>query len=405
MLRKAAIVKMHGQVFTGLFENNQLSELHCSVDNAKTALGNVYVARVNNIVPNIDAAFVEVQKGVICYFPICEVKYAIFTKKSSHKKALCIGDELLVQISREAVKTKAPTVSSKLEFSGRYVVLSHGVTKIGVSSKIDKERRKELLELMEPFRNETYGLILRTNAKDAEDEAILAETKKLICDYKSLSEIGKSRVVFSCLRQAEPDYLTDLKNIYADQLESIIVDGEELCSQIQSYLEQNRPELLDVLQLYTDPRLPLAKLYNMESELESALSAKVWLKHGGYLVIQPTEALTVIDVNTGKSIGKKSSADHYYNVNLEAAKEAARQIRIRNLSGIILIDFINLEGDSRVDDLLTFFRKELNKDPIPTTLVDITKLYLVEVTRKKVRRPLYETIRSIGMEERRSKSE
>lgn len=396
MLRKAAIVKMHGQIFTGLFENNLLSELHCSVGNASTALGNIYIARVDNIVPNIDAAFVEVQKGVVCYFPICEARYAIFTKKSSRRKALCIGDELLVQISREAVKTKAPTVSSKLEFSGRYVVLSHGVTKIGVSSKIDKERRKELLELMEPFRNEAYGFIIRTNAKDADDEAILAETRKLIHDYESLSEISGSRVVFSCLRQAEPDYLTDLKNIYADQLESIVVDGEELFCQTQDYLKQNRPELLDVLQLYADTRLPLAKLYNMESELERALSAKVWLKHGGYLVIQPTEALTVIDVNTGKSIGKKSSADHYYKVNLDAAREAARQIRIRNLSGIILIDFINLEGDSRVNDLLAFFRGELNKDPIPATLVDITKLYLVEVTRKKVRRPLHETIQSIN---------
>lgn len=405
MLRKAAIVKMHGQIFTGLFENNLLSELHCSVGNASTALGNIYIARVDNIVPNIDAAFVEVQKGVVCYFPICEARYAIFTKKSSRRKALCIGDELLVQISREAVKTKAPTVSSKLEFSGRYVVLSHGVTKIGVSSKIDKERRKELLELMEPFRNEAYGFIIRTNAKDADDEAILAETRKLIHDYESLSEISGSRVVFSCLRQAEPDYLTDLKNIYADQLESIVVDGEELFCQTQDYLKQNRPELLDVLQLYADTRLPLAKLYNMESELERALSAKVWLKHGGYLVIQPTEALTVIDVNTGKSIGKKSSADHYYKVNLDAAREAARQIRIRNLSGIILIDFINLEGDSRVNDLLAFFRSELNKDPIPTTLVDITKLYLVEVTRKKVRRPLHETIQSIRIEERRAKSE
>ena len=147
---------------------------------------------------------------------------------------------------------------------------------------------------------------------------------------------------------------------------------------------------MEKLRLYEDALLPLHKLYSIETKLRDALKEKVWMKSGAYLVIQPTEALTVIDVNTGKCIGKKKDDKVYFKINAEAAREAARQIRLRNLSGIILIDFVNLEHKEKMQELLELFNGYLRQDPIQTTLVDMTKLQLVEVTRKKVRKPLHE---------------
>ena len=166
----------------------------------------------------------------------------------------------------------------------------------------------------------------------------------------------------------------------------------ELYKEVQSYLLEMQPEDIEKLRLYEDKLLPLHKLYSLENHLKNALHERVWLKSGAYLVIQPTEALTVIDVNTGKCISKKKDEQGYLRINLEAAKEVAKQIRLRNLSGIILVDFINLKEESSMEELLGFLQKELKKDPIVTTFVDVTKLQLVEITRKKIRKPLHETI-------------
>ena len=157
-------------------------------------------------------------------------------------------------------------------------------------------------------------------------------------------------------------------------------------------LEKELPEMAGLLRLYDDPSYPLGKLYGTQTEIEKALREKVWLKNGGYLVIQPTEALTVVDVNSGKNIGKTRDESGIMKINLEAARETARQARLRNLSGIILVDFINMEDEENTETLMREFRQALSKDPIQATLVDITALGLVEVTRKKVRKPLYEIV-------------
>ena len=160
--------------------------------------------------------------------------------------------------------------------------------------------------------------------------------------------------------------------------------------EVKDYLQKEQPEDIEKLRLYYDKLLPLHKLYSIEKRLEDALKEYVWMKSGSYLVIQPTEALTVIDVNTGKNISKKKDDETYLKINLEAAREAAKQIRLRNLSGIIIVDFINMNKKEYTEQLLSEFESLLKRDPIATTLVDMTKLQLVEVTRKKVRKPLHE---------------
>lgn len=391
MNRKLIITKIKEKIITTLLENDQVVELHCSgaSGDESIALGNIYVGRVKNIVANIGAAFIEIAKGVECYYSLEENPTPIFTKKIG-KKTLCIGDELLVQVSKEAVKTKVPTVNSNLNFVGKYAILTSGDTRIGVSSKIGKESRERLQQATQPYASEKYGFIIRTNAKDIENEDLNRELKRLIDEYEFLLNAAHTRLCFSCLKRAPKEYLTELRNIYQQGFTDILVEDANIYEEVKAYLESDQPEDVEKLRLYGDKLLPLHKLYGIESHLANALKERVWLKSGAYLVIQPTEALTVIDVNTGKSIHNKKDDDFYLKINLEAARETARQIRLRNLSGIILIDFINLSKQEYTEELLSVFRQELSKDPITTSLIDITKLQLVEVTRKKVRKPLHE---------------
>ena len=388
--------KTEGQIRTFFLENDEIVEIHCAPADEESAgrhlLGNIYVGKVKNIVPNIGAAFVEIESGVNCYYDMKDAEHAVFTHKIG-KKPLCIGDELVVQISKEAVKTKAPTVTGNISFTGRYAVLTHGNTRIGVSSKIPKKVREEYKERLRQFQNDRFGIIVRTNAKDAPFQDVLDEISRLKAEYEKIMSAAPTRVCFSCLRSAPPSYISDLKNVYMEGMEEIIVGDPELYTRIQAFFAAEIPEKEGLLRLYDDSAFPLGKLYSTQTAIEKALREKVWLRNGGYLVIQPTEALTVIDVNSGKSAGKGKNEEGILKINLEAAREAARQIRLRNLSGIIIIDFINLESEENVGLLLKEFRMRLAGDPIQTTLVDITPLNLVEVTRKKVHRPLYEQIR------------
>lgn len=392
MKRKILIEKRDGRVRTYFLENDEIVEIHSTSSDSgseRHRLGDIYIGKVKNIVSNIGAAFIEIEPGVSCYYDLKDVGHAFFTSKSG-KKPLCIGDELVVQISKEAVKTKAPTVTGNLSFTGRYAVLTHGNTRIGVSSKIPRPMREKYKEQLQIYKNDQFGLIIRTNAKDASFEDVVSEIETLKDEYIRLLQTARTRTCFTCLKSAPPSYISDLKNVYMEGMEEIIIGNPDLYTRIQMFFRSEMPDRCGLLRLYDDPSFPLDKLYSTQTALEKALREKVWLKTGGYLIIQPTEALTVIDVNSGKNTARSGCEDGALKVNLEASREAARQIRLRNLSGIIIIDFINLEKEENMEQLLHDFRFHLSRDPIQTTLVDMTTLGLVEVTRKKVRRPLYE---------------
>ena len=397
MERKILIEKRDNRIRTYFLEDGDIVEIHSAPAEETGAgchrLGDVYVGKVKNIVPNIGAAFIEIEKGVNCYYDMKDAKTAFFTHKSG-QKALCIGDELVVQISREAIKSKAPTVTGNISFTGRYAVLTHGNTRIGVSSKIPKSLRDNYKEQLSSFQNDRYGIIVRTNARDVPFHEVINEINALREEYDALFQNASARKCFSCLKSAPPSYILDLKNVYMDGMKEIVIGDKGLYTRIQSYFRSELPDKADLLKLYDEPSFPLDKLYSTQTILEKALKERAWLKTGGYLVIQPTEALTVIDVNSGKTAvragSRSGSEEGAMKVNLEAAREAAKQIRLRNLSGIIIVDFINMDSEENTRRLLSEFRFLLAKDPIQTSLVDITPLGLVEITRKKVRRPLYE---------------
>ncbi|MCI8835313.1 MAG: ribonuclease E/G [Ruminococcus sp.] len=392
MNKKILILKEQDRIWTYLWEDGEVVEIHVTSDaeteKSPAVLGNIYIGKVQNIVANIGAAFIDIG-GVHCYYDLSQSEHAVFTHKSGNKP-LCVGDELLVQISREAMKTKAPTVSSNISLTGRYAVLTSGNRRIGVSAKIPKILRDYYKEQLEEWRDGDCGIIVRTNAKDVSLETVQKEIVQLQRRWVQLKEAALHRTCYSCLYTAAKPYITDLKNVYAEGLLEIIVEDAGIYEEIREYACREQPEYLELLRLYEDRQISLANLYSTRTVLERALRDRVWLKHGGYLIIQPTEALTVIDVNSGKCVSKKRQTDAVLRVNLEAAEEIAKQLRLRNLSGIIVVDFINLEQPESMQVLLREFRKYLSRDPIQTTLVDVTELQLVEVTRKKVRRPLHE---------------
>ena len=345
-----------------------------------------------NIVKNIQAAFVQIEGGIICYYSLKENPNPIYIKKAGGKE-LVQGDEILVQVEKEALKTKEPVVSSNLNIPGKYMAITTGNQKIGISSKIHSGKKQELKEFFEALDLQGNGIVIRTNAATATQDILQKEFDFLMARLQKIKETAIHRTAFSVVYHSEPFYVQRLRNIYTDELDKIITDVEPVYDQLGEYLSKYQPEDKEKLKFYEDETLPLAALYNITRDLERALQRQVWMKSGAYLVIEPTEACTVIDVNTGKCDSKRKDRQKtFLKINLEAAKEVANQIKLRNLSGIILVDFIDMEQEEDRAQLMHELHELLRKDSVPTTLVDMTKLQMVEITRKKQKKPLHEQI-------------
>ncbi|MBR4138592.1 MAG: ribonuclease E/G [Lachnospiraceae bacterium] len=367
-------------------------EISCDIEEERSLIGNIYVGKVKNIVKNIDAAFVEIKKGVLCFLPLSEAEGAIFVTPKEHDK-LVVGDELLVQVLKDGVKTKAPVVSTNLNFTGRYFVLTtKRKNELGISNKLGEEDRKRLAEYASKKEDDAFGMILRTNAKNATEEELDAEFAYLKEVHDKVVNYGVHRSVFTLLMQDEAPYIKQLRNIRQDELEEIITDDKEIYDQAYEFLKAHQPADVEKLRFYEDASYSLWKLYGLETILDDATRTRVWLRSGGYLVIEPTEALTVIDVNTGKYEGGKNADATFVKINQEAAVETAKQLRLRNISGIVIIDFIDMKTEADKLDVLSTLNKELKKDPVRAALVDMTKLNLAEVTRKKVKKSLREQL-------------
>ena len=383
---------------SALSEEERIVEIRLESDQEKSILGNIYTGQVENIASNIQAAFVQIEPGKRCYYPLAEAQRAVFSAGRKGNGPLRPGDELLVQVSRDAMKGKLPALTSNLNFTGRYLVLTTGDKKFGLSSKLTQEDRHRLsgwLKEEAERPDKEFGIIVRTNAADASKEEILKELEWLKGRYHKAVVQGRNRTCFSLVLETEPFYVAAVRDAYGRDLDEIITDVPEIREMILGYLEEISPELKEKLRFYQDKLLPLYKLYRVETALDAIQKEKVWLNSGGFLVIQQTEAFVSIDVNSGKYTGKKKMEETFRKINLEAAAEISRQLRLRNLSGIILIDFINMENPDHRDELFHVLQKLLRKDPIKSRAIDITPLHILEMTRKKVRRPVIEDIREL----------
>lgn len=376
-----------------LEKEGRICQLNPMSLNSDSILGNIYIGKVKNIQKNIQAAFIEIENGIMCYYSMAEKASPCFVNVKKNN-VLKIGDEMIVQVSKEGIKSKLPYVSSNLNFTGRYLVLTSERKELGFSGKLKKEEKKQIREILKDKIPENVGIIVRTNCRDAQEEEILHELEELMKRYEAVLQKGKSRVCFSVLEKSMPEYVQILQNLYSQDLEEIVTDKQELYECAVQYLKGYKQQE-KIVRYYEDKLLPLYKLYNLQKAFEQAQNERVWLKSGGFLVIQQTEAFVCIDVNTGKCTSKKDMQETFRKINLEAAKEIAWQLRLRNLSGIILIDFINMERDEDKEELMQTLQRYLWQDSIKGTVVDMTELNIVEVTRKKVRKSLAEELKEL----------
>lgn len=375
-----------------LFEDGKAMEIRCY--EADSILGNVYRTRVSNLSPNINAAFVDIKKGESCYLSMDDY----------HGEKLKVGDLVTVQVVRDKIKTKRYAVTTDISLQGDYAVTTL-FAPVGVSSKItDSARKKELKTLMqnlliaeqdaqfylaegnvaeiERIKKLTLGGIIRTQAEHAEDAAITREIEGQARLLYSIMKKSEYATQYTCLYHTEVEYIKDIRRMHALQDVEIVTDIPEVT------------EAISEIPLYTD-EYTLTLRYSLASLLEKTLSKRAYLKSGAYLVIESTEAMTVIDVNSGKSIKGKNAEEQFLKINIEAAKEIARQLRLRNISGIVMIDFINMKEESHNHELMKNLAEYVRTDPVRTTVVDMTKLGLVELTRQKGKRALHEVFSEI----------
>lgn len=399
-MSKQILIRRNEKIIHAFWQDNRIVELQVEDERSQSLVGTVYIARVSSIVENINAAFVELGKNTKAYLSLEDARYVQHVSGRASGKRLCVGDEIVVQVTKDAAKTKFATVTGELSFSGRYLVLLHGRTGLHVSGKIKNQNHgKELKEALQAYVAEHYadcgcGFILRTNAYTLTEDSmhsLYEELEQLVSRYRQLLQIMGYRSCYSVLYRPYPAYLKRLEELQLVP-ELVVTDEADIYEQLQEFAASEYPVLKDRISLYTDEKVPLTAIYSMRKWMEEALSERVWLPSGGYLIIQPTEALTVIDVNSGKFSGNTTVEETYRRTNEEAAKEIACQLRLRNLSGIIIIDFVDMKDEAQRDQLMQLLRGCCRKDPVKTTVVDMTKLNLVEVTRQRTTKPLHELL-------------
>lgn len=394
-----------------VYENDKADRVELFYNESEYIVGNVYTAHVNDLAKNINAAFVEYAPKQKAYLSLEENENVFFINRKNTTK-VCEGDNIVVQIKKEPIKTKDAVCSTNIELAGKYAVLSYGKPGIAVSTKIrDNALRDKLTAFGQAYvkglmydenvytmlTEDTFngivdatGIIFRTEAAELSDLSVAKnELTELFSELLRVLNKAMHTPARICIRQAENPVVSmvrDFLNISHDISCNSDVTKEitEVVTDSRKYFEMLHANSIEA-RYYEDKLLPLYKLYSIESVLEQIQSKRVWLKSGGYLVIEYTEAMTVIDVNTGKCEKGKNKENTILNINLEAATEAMRQLRLRNISGIIIIDFIDMKSDENKQKLLKHLRDEASKDLIKTSVMGMTRLNLVEITRKKIR--------------------
>ncbi len=344
-------------------------------------IGEIVVGHIRDIVKNIDAAFVEIAPDTIGYLSL---KHALIQPLNRQNPAkLCKGDRILVQVAKDAIKTKDAVLTTQFSLTGRYLVLTHGREGITFSSKIKDQKLKDICRqaFESSLSEEHFGLLFRTESTKVPIDTLMGEMEKIVLEYHDILKTAETRPKYHVLKEAPSRCTNFLLDVVKDGSDCrILTDQKDLFSMYETMFS-SYPAVS--VQYYEDPLLSLDKLYRFEKAFSEAYAKKVWLRSGAYLIIEYTEAMTVIDVNTGKCEKGKDPEELFFRINKEAALEIARQLRLRNLSGIILIDFIDMTLEVHTEALLRYMREVTSYDPVKTSVVDITKLHLMELTRKK----------------------
>lgn len=403
-----------GEKRVALLEGGQVVEFYVEREQDASLVGNIYKGKIVKILPGMQSAFVDVGLEKAAFLYVADIKtdtdeYAPLFEEEDKENSVELlskrgraemtideliqeGQEILVQVSKDPIGSKGARVTSYVTLPGRYLVLMPDVDHIGISRRIAiEEERNRLKEIVEQLRPEGYGLIIRTASEDSLEEDMKKDLEFLMLLWKNIQE-RKDRVPARGLLYSDLDLVfRSIRDLMSQDVERLIIDSSDEYDRIIDFVKAYFPKLLHKITLYEETE-PIFDAFGVELDISRALGRKVWLKSGGYIVVDQTEAMAVIDVNTGKFVGKEGLEDTILKTNLEAVKEIAYQIRLRNLGGIIIVDFIDMEQPENREKLFNAFVDAMKKDRAKNTIFHITELGLIQMTRKRVRESLGRTL-------------
>lgn len=378
-----------------VLEDNNLVEIYIERHRQHAKVGNIYAGRVKDVLPGMEAAFVEIGEPKNAFLYVHDIfpqEYDEDTPELKIKRVIKPRQKVLVQVSKEAIATKGARLTMQPTLAGRHIVLLPQSDFIGVSKKIDDDNTRELMRnIGEEICPPGFGIILRTVAAESEREQLVREIRYLSTQWAEIEtrfvDASPPQLIFE-----EPGLsLRMARDVLNDEYDFYITDSRAVEQRVTAFLSEVDPGLVPKVRFY-DEKLPLFERFNIEGQIQDALKRRVWLRSGGYITIDHTEALTAIDVNTGKYVGKTSLEETILQTNLEATAEIVRQIRLRDIGGIIVIDFIDMEVPEHREEVFAEFEKNLARDRTKTHLIEISKLGLLEMTRKKVAEGLLQSL-------------
>jgi ribonuclease G len=399
-----------------ILEDDLLVELLVDREGEERHVGDIYKGTVTAVLPGMQAAFVDIGMEKSGFLHVSDLADFYTSdddedegngggrragRSRSRRRSfeetpiqdvLKRGQEILVQVTKEPISTKGPRLTGQISLPGRFLVYMPGVNHIGVSRKIeDREERARLRALLSEIRPDGGGVIVRTVGEDTSRRGFQRELDGLTGAWRKIEHKAASVAAPALLHQEATLTSGLVRDVFSDKVDGLIIDGKELYDENRRYLRDVSPDLVDRMKLYRD-QIPVFDAYGIEAEIEKTLDRTVEMKTGGYLIIEPTEALVSIDVNTGRYTGKKDPEATILRTNLDAAREIARQLRLRDIGGIIVIDFIDMEVKANRKRVLQEFKTWLGRDRARTKAFEVSDLGLVEMTRQRVRPSLFQTL-------------
>ncbi len=378
-------------------ENGVLQEVHVERTQRRGIVGNIYKGKVVRVLPGMQAAFVDIGLSRAAFIHVADITAREGVTGSGISGLVHEGQALVVQVIKDPIVSKGARLTTNLSIPSRYLVYMPSSSHIGVSLKIEDEAERERLKqavsecLASEGLEDQGGFIIRTATEGADTAAILLDIRYLHRLWEQVREQMKTCGAPSVIYEELSLPLRTLRDLAADHTEKVRIDSRETLQKAQQFVAELMPEISDRIEHYPGER-PIFDLYSIEDEIQKALERKVLLKSGGHLVIDPTEAMTTIDVNTGAFVGHRNLEETVFKTNLEAALTIARQLRLRNVGGIIIIDFIDMEDEEHRRQVLRTLERQLERDYAKTNIIGITELGLVQMTRKRTRESLAQVL-------------
>lgn len=381
-------------------ENGALQEVWVERAKKRGLVGNIYVGKIDRVLPGMQAAFVDIGLERTAFLHVSDICPRAIGKEHEEDceditKFLHAGQQVMVQVVKDPISSKGARLTMQVTIPSRLLVYMPDEKMVGVSQKIEDEterdRLRETIKSIPEAKESEGGFIVRTVAENSDFHEIRADLVYLQKLWSVIQEKAKKAKKSTLVYEDLPLYLHILRDIPIDSVEKIRVDSSETYKKMMAFAKAYVMNLSDKLGLYAGDR-PIFDLYNIEEEIQQALEKRVELKSGGHLIIDQTEAMTTIDVNTGGFVGHKNLEETIYRTNLEATQAIARQLRLRNLGGIIILDLIDMDAAEHKKSVYSALQKELVKDRVKTTITEISTLGLVEMTRKRTRESLERTL-------------